>query len=718
MANKTKPHLLRELSAIQTRSEDLEKHAAELNMAEGEKTLQASEMRYRRLFESAKDGILILDADTGEIGDVNPFLTELLGYSKDELLRKKLWEIGPFKDVAASKEAYEELQTKDYIRYEDLPLETRDGQLRDVEFVSNVYQVNDKRVIQCNIRDITERKRVEETLLRLAAIVDSSDDAIVGKTLDGIIVSWNSGAEHIYGYTAVEVLGRPVSLLIPPDPGGKDETHLILERIRQGERIASYETVHRRKDGSLIDISLTISPVRNYTGKIIGASSISRDITEQKKMEEIIRRQAYHDTLTGLPNRMLFFDRLTLEMAESNRNRKKIAVMFMDLDNFKKINDTLGHIIGDNLLKEAANRLKACVRESDTVARIGGDEFSILLADIIHPDDAVVSANKILESFNVPYIINEHKLHISTSIGISIYPQDGKQIDDLMKNADIAMYRAKEKGKNNFQFYNSVVNTRTHERITLENRMRHSIEHGELVVYYQPQVDITSRKINCAEALVRWQHPELGLLDPIHFLPLADETGFITSIDTWVLQTACAQVKAWQHAGVLPICISVNLSSRQFQKPNLAEIVSQVLRETDIDPQYLDLEISERIIMQDIDLTISNLTNLTALGVRFSIDDFGTGQSSISRLKKLPIQKIKIDKSIISDMAVIPDNKAIINAIIAMSHNLGLKVMAKGVESEDQVVFLRSGGCDEMQGYVFSKALPIEGFQELIKLKS
>lgn len=715
MANKKKPHLLKKRAAIQTHSKDLEKHAGGLKMAEEEKTLQASEMRYRRLFESAKDGILILDADTGEIGDVNPFLTDLLGYSKDEFLGKKLWEIGPFKDIAASKEAYEELQTKEYIRYEDLPLETRDGQPRDVEFVSNVYEVNNKRVIQCNIRDITERKRVEEVLLRLAAIVDSSDDAIVGKTLDGIIVSWNSGAEHIYGYTAEEVLGHPVSLLVPPDSDGKDETNLILGRIRQGERIASYETVHRRKDGSLIDISLTISPVRNYTGKIIGVSSISRDITEQKKMEETIRRQAYHDPLTGLPNRMLFFDRLTLEMAESNRNRKKIAVIFMDLDHFKKINDTLGHMVGDKLLKEAANRLRASVRESDTVARIGGDEFSILLADIVQPDDAVVISNKILASFKVPYIINEHELHISTSIGISIYPQDGKQIDDLMKNADIAMYLAKEKGRNNFQFYNSIVNNRTHKRIILENRMRQSIEHGQLLVYYQPQVDITSRKINCAEALVRWQHPELGLLDPVHFLPLADETGFITSIDTWVLHTACAQVKAWQHAGALPICISVNLSSRQFQKPNLAEIVSQVLRETEIDPRYLDLEISENVVMQDIDLTISNLTNLTALGVRFSIDDFGTGQSSISRLKKLPIQKIKIDKSIISDMAVIPDNKAIINAIIAMSHNLGLKVMAKGVESEDQVAFLRSGGCDEMQGYVFSKALPIEDLQELLK---
>jgi diguanylate cyclase (GGDEF)-like protein/PAS domain S-box-containing protein len=708
MAEKIKAHLLKEL---------LEKHAA-VNMAEEEKTLQASEIRYRRLFETAQDGILILDADTGEIGDVNPFLTDLLGYSKDELWGKKLWEIGPFKDIAASKEAYEELQTKEYIRYEDLPLETRDGQLRDVEFVSNVYQVNNKRVIQCNIRDITERKRTEEALLQLAAIVDSSDDAIVGKTLDGIIVSWNSGAEHIYGYTAEEVLGRPVSLLIPPDPDGKDETPSILERIRQGERIASYETVYRRKDGSLIDISLTISPVRNYTGKIIGASSISRDITERKKMEEIIRRQAYHDALTGLPNRMLFFDHLTLEIAVANRNRKKIAVMFMDLDNFKKINDTLGHIVGDKLLKEAANRLKACVREADTIARIGGDEFSILLADIIQPGDAVVISNKILESFKVPYVINEHEIHISTSIGISIYPQDGKQIDDLMKNADTAMYQAKEKGRNNFQFYNSDLNAVTHERITLENRMRQSIEHSELVVYYQPQVDIISRKINCAEALVRWQHPELGLLDPVHFLPLADETGFITSIDTWVLHTACAQVKAWQHAGVPPICISVNLSSRQFQNPNLVEIVSQVLKETDIDPRYLDLEISENVVMQDIDLTISNLTNLAALGVRFSIDDFGTGQSSISRLKKLPIQKIKIDKSIISDMAVIPDNKDIINAIIAMSHNLGLTVMAEGVESEDQVAFLRSGGCDEMQGYVFSKALPIEGFQELIKLKS
>jgi diguanylate cyclase (GGDEF)-like protein/PAS domain S-box-containing protein len=555
-----------------------------------EDALIVSEARYRRLFETAKDGILILDAVTGKIDDVNPFLMDLLGYNKETFVGKKLWEIGAFKDAEASKKAFAELQTKEYIRYENLPLETSDGREIAVEFVSNVYSVDNKRVIQCNIRDITERK----------------------------------------------------------------------------------------------------------------------------KMEELIRLQAFYDPLTNLPNRLLFNERFTLETALAKRNQKKLAVLFLDLDHFKNINDTLGHVIGDKLLKDVARRLRACIRESDMVARIGGDEFNILLCDITVPEETAISVKKILTSVKKPYVIDGHELHVSTSIGISIYPNDSELIDELMKNADMAMYHAKESGRNTFQFYNAAMNIRARERMMLENSLRQAIERGELLAYYQPQVDIATRQITCVEALVRWQHPTLGFLPPMRFLPLAAECGLIQAIDVWMLRTACAQSKAWQLAGFKPLCVSINLSARQFQEPHLAEIVSAVLKETDLDPRYLELEITENVAMHDIELAIRKVTGLTGAGVSFSIDDFGTGYSSLSWLSKLPVQKLKIDQSFIRGIEKKSDNKSIVNAIISLAHNLKLRVIAEGVESEDQLAFLRSSGCDEMQGHLFSRALPPEKFATMM----
>jgi len=555
-----------------------------------EDALIVSETRYRRLFETAKDGILILDADTGKIDDVNPFLMDMLGYDKDIFVGKNLWEIGAFKDADASKKAFSELQTKEYIRYENLPLETSDGRDIAVEFVSNVYLVDNKRVIQCNIRDITERK----------------------------------------------------------------------------------------------------------------------------KLEELVRLQAFYDPLTNLPNRLLFNERFILETALAKRNRKKLAVLFLDLDHFKSINDTLGHVVGDKLLKDVARRLMACIRESDMVARIGGDEFNILLCDIAVPEETAIGVKKILSSFKKPYVIDGHELHVSTSIGISIYPDDSELIDDLMKNADMAMYHAKESGRNTFQFYNAAMNIRARERMMLESSLRRAIDRGELLAYYQPQVDIATRRIICVEALVRWQHPTLGFLPPMRFLPLAAESGLIQAIDVWMLRTACAQNKAWQLAGFKPLCVSINLSARQFQEPRLAEIILEVLKETDLDPRYLDLEITENVAMHDIELAIRKVTGLTGVGVRFSIDDFGTGYSSLSWLSKLPVQKLKIDQSFIKDIEATSDNKAIVTAIIALAHNLKLRVVAEGVESESQLAFLRSSGCDEMQGHLFSKALPPEQFTTLI----
>jgi predicted signal transduction protein with EAL and GGDEF domain len=326
--------------------------------------------------------------------------------------------------------------------------------------------------------------------------------------------------------------------------------------------------------------------------------------------------------------------------------------------------------------------------------------------DITGPEEMAISARKILSVFNDPFMISGHELHVSTSIGISIYPDDGKDTDDLLKHADMAMYHSKESGRNTFQFYEPAINVRALERASLEYHLRRSIDQGELLVYYQPLVDIATRRVTCVEALIRWQHPTLGLLNPAEFLPLAEESGLILSIDSWILRAACEQNKLWQQAGFSPICVSVNLSARQFKQPDFADKVSEVLRETGLSARYLDLEITENTVMRDIEMNITNLARLTDMGVSFAIDDFGTGYTSLGWLRKLPIEKLKIDKSFMNDIEEANGNRAIINAIIALAHNLKLKVVAEGVETEKDVSFLRSGGCDEMQGYVFSKAVP------------
>lgn len=438
------------------------------------------------------------------------------------------------------------------------------------------------------------------------------------------------------------------------------------------------------------------------------------DITERRRLEEEIRHLAHHDALTGLPNRRLFMDIIIVEVAEARRIRKRLAVLFLDLDRFKEVNDTLGHEAGDELLKEVARRLRANVRESDAVARIGGDEFNIILTNISHVEDITVSARKIMSSFQQPYFIAGNELYMTTSIGISIYPDDNEEVDTLFRYADIAMYHAKEIGKNAYQFYNSAINIRSVERIKMEGALRQTFDRGELLVHYQPQVDIKTREIIGAEALVRWQHPELGLLESARFIPLAEETGLITTIDEWVFRTVCAQLRSWRHAGLLPVSVTINLSARQFQSPELITTVSKIVEETGVPPDCLNLEITESMAMSNVERTASYLKEIAKQGIHISIDDFGTGYSSLNYLKRLPVEKLKIDKSFIQDIATDPDDRAIISAVTAMAHTMRMKVIAEGVETEEQLSFLRSIHCDEGQGYLFSRPLPAEEFRELM----
>lgn len=449
-------------------------------------------------------------------------------------------------------------------------------------------------------------------------------------------------------------------------------------------------------------------------GGTTSQQTIIEDITERKVLEERITHQAYHDILTGLPNRMLFMEHLNRALLQARREESRLALLFLDLDHFKYVNDTLGHTAGDLLLKETAGRLKACIREYDTVARIGGDEFVILLSRISHGEDASRIAEKILSLFRKPPMIDGREFPVTASIGISVFPDDSEYGETLMKNADIAMYHAKERGRNNFQFFDPGMNIRSIERMILENSLRRTLERGDLVVYYQPQLDTVTRRIIGSEALVRWRHPEAGLLDPLHFIPLAVETGLIIPIDEWVLRTACAQNKAWQEAGYEPVCITVNLSERQFRQPDFPEIVAHVLRDTGLDAEFLEIEISETTAMDNVENTLSLLQKLTDLGIRCSLDDFGTASSSVRFLKRSPFNSLKIDQSIIKGLTTNPDDQAVASAIIAMAHNLELTVVAEGVETEEHLSFLLFSRCDAVQGYLFSKPLPAEKFQNLL----
>ena len=572
------------------------------------------------------------------------------------------------------------------------------------------------------VRDITERKRIEEALRaseeRYRELVQNANSIILKLDNTGTITFFNEFAQEFFGYTEDEIVGRNALGSIVPhtETTGRDLAAMMTDILSNPEGYLKNENENVKKSGERVWISWTNRPVRDDRGGLVGILAVGLDITERRQMEEIIRQQATHDSLTGLPNRSLFMDRLTLELSQAQRSRSLLAIMFLDIDRFKEINDSLGHTVGDALLCDVAERLKACVRESDTVARIGGDEFNILLTDIRHAEYAGTIAKKLLSTFTLPFVINGNRLSATSSIGISVYPEDGQNAEALLKSADIAMYHAKEKGKNNYQFYCSTLNSRTFERNILENSLRRMIERGELLVYYQPHMNIGTRKMVCAEALVRWQHPELGLLSPSQFIPLAEETGFIMPIDEAVLRTACAQNRRWLDAGYPSMLVTVNLSSRHLRQPDFPEIISEVLRETGLEPQSLGVELSENTIMESLDSAAPNLRRLSGMGVRISIDNYGAGNLSLCNLKKIPVQKIKIDRSFIRGLATDPDYKDIVRAVIAMAHNLKLEVVAEGVETNDQLAFLHTSRCDEMQGYLFSRPLPADKFERLVTL--
>lgn len=465
--------------------------------------------------------------------------------------------------------------------------------------------------------------------------------------------------------------------------------------------------VTREKDYSL----RTEKSSADEIGSLIdGFNEMLSEIEERdetlRQHQDNLQRLAHFDSLTLLPNRALYHDRLNQAILQTSRTTQKLAVMFVDLDHFKDINDTSGHRVGDLLLRDVGERLQKIVRASDTVARMGGDEFTVLLPNMEDPDDAALVAQKIVQNVSEVYQVEGNEIYITASLGITIFPDDGNTVDELLKNADTAMYHAKSNGRNVFQFYSQEMNSRMKNRVELQNNLRHALERREFILYYQPKVNIATRCISGMEALIRWQHQEKGMIRPDIFIPLAEENGLIVPIGEWVIRTACLQIKTWLAQGNPPFTVAVNVSAYQFRRPNFAEIVTEILQETGVNPALLEIELTESAIMQDIDFTIKILQHFKSLGVKIAIDDFGTGYSSLSHLKRFPIDYLKIDKSFVANATTNADDRAIVIAIISMAHSLSLKIIAEGVEDEAQLALLSEQGCQEMQGYLFSKPLP------------
>jgi diguanylate cyclase (GGDEF)-like protein/PAS domain S-box-containing protein len=469
----------------------------------------------------------------------------------------------------------------------------------------------------------------------------------------------------------------------------------------------------RQHDGSIIDIEAYLSSTE-FCGRSAIIGSL-QEVTERRLMEEAIRHQAYHDSLTSLPNRILFNDRLSVALMKAKRDKKRLAVMFLDLDRFKSINDTLGHTVGDMLLQSIAGLLRGILRESDTVARLGGDEYTILLSQIEHEEDAVKVAQKILSAVSQKWVLDGHRLHLTTSIGIGLYPQDGEDVDTLLKKADTAMYDANSLGGNTYRLYHPAMDAESAVQLRLENDLRLALENDELIVWYQPLIESTTRRLTGMEALIRWNHPDLGLILPKQFIPLAEKTGLIVPIGAWVLESACRQARSWRQQGSPHLQISVNISGIQLNQPDFVEMVEGALRQSMLPASALKLEITESIALQNLDAIVSKLDRLTGIGVDFSIDDFGMGYSSLNYLRLLPIKTIKIDRSFMHGITLDEEDSAIVTAIIAMAKSLNLDTVVEGVETEEQMRFLDGCHCDTLQGFLFSEPLPPAEFEKIIR---
>jgi diguanylate cyclase (GGDEF)-like protein/PAS domain S-box-containing protein len=673
-----------------------------------EQALRDSEHRYRMLFEMNPLPMWVYDLESLAFTAVNDAAVRHYGYSREQFLRMTIADIRPPEHVQVMLEVVREIEgSRGPAQFKH---RKSDRTIIDVDVTSFDLVTGTRRQRLVIAQDITERLLGEEELRRSEAryrmLFERNLAGVYRTAADGRVLDCNDACARILGYASRDELLAASAHAFYFDHADRQR---VVQRLREQKQVSNLEQRMRRPDGSTIWV---IENVSLLDGDIMEGTLI--DITDRKRVQEQMEYQAYHDALTGLPNRLLFRDRITVALAHAKRHSRHAAVMFLDLDQFKLVNDTLGHTVGDRLLQVIGNRLVGCVRAEDTVARMGGDEFTILLADLTERRGASLVAQKALEAIRQPITIDEHELYVTTSIGIAIFPDDGDDAESVLKNADRAMYRAKEVGRDNYQYATPARFDAADGRLALERKLRHALERNEFVLHYQPMVEIATGRVVGAEALVRWQDPELGLIPPEEFIPVAEETQLIVPLGAWVLRTAITQMKAWHDAGHTWLRVAVNLSPRQFQDRELVATVERVLADTGFPAQFLDLEITESTAMQNAELSLSILNRLKEMGIRISIDDFGTGYSSLSYLKRFPIDTVKIDQDFVRDLTT--DDAAIISAVISMARALNLRVIAEGVETEEQLAFLRREQCAEMQGFLYSQPLSAADFESALRI--
>jgi diguanylate cyclase (GGDEF)-like protein/PAS domain S-box-containing protein len=572
------------------------------------------------------------------------------------------------------------------------------------------------------LRYAIERKAMEETLFaekeRAQVTLNSIGDAVACTDSSGNITFLNLVAENLSGWSRQEALGRPMAEVLRILDAQTHETipnpmEMAVQRNRTEHLPLNCVLLHR--DGREIPIEDSVSPIHDRQGQVSGAVIVFRDVTVARALELEKAHSAEHDFLSGLPNRKLLKDRIDFGIALARRHMKKLAVLFLDLDGFKHVNDSLGHAVGDKLLQSVAARLTECVRGTDTVSRLGGDEFVVLLSEVELAEDAAVSATRMLEAVAAAHTIDENDIHVTTSIGVSIYPDDGVDAESLIRCADTAMYQAKENGRQSYQFYEPAMNARAVERQFIEQGLRRALEKQEFELHYQPKLDLSTGRITGAEALIRWTHPTRGMIPPVEFIPVAEASGLILPIGAWVLREACRQTRSWADSGLPAITIAVNVSAAEFQNRSFADDLFAILHETELDPRSLVVELTESVLVKRAEYAASVLGTLRARGVHVAIDDFGTGYSSLSYLQKFPVDSLKIDQAFVRQISMAGHNKHIVTAVLSMARSLKLRVIAEGVETLEELSFLRAHQCDEAQGYYFSRPVPPEEFAKLLK---
>ncbi len=677
-------------------------------LRQAQRQLHVSEEKFAKIFYASPDALAITRLRDGRLLEVNPGFTQLTGYSASEALQRSTLDLGLWVAPADRQRLLRRLEHDGSVHQMPVPLRARDQQQRLCELSCQPLQIDGEDCLLTIARDVTERMQMQERLQQAATVFENTAEGVMITDLEQRIVAINRAFSAITGYSESESLGQTPQLLAAaePDQDLDDEirTSLASDGHWQGEIWS------RRKNGEHYPAWMTISAVRNGGAQISHHVALFADITRLKQAQARLDYQAHHDPLTGLPNRLLFENRLQQALDEALAEQDHGAVLFLDLDRFKHIHDSLGHPGGDLLLQGSAGRLREQLREVDTVARLGGDEFIVLMPKVQHVDDVERVASKLMSAFATPFNAGGHEFFMSSSMGISLFPEHGQDVASLVKNADAAMYQAKAHGRNRIEFYTPDLSLHASERMTLEHDLHRAIERGELQLHYQPKLRLGSRELVGAEALLRWRHPQHGYVPPERFIAIAEENGSIVELGDWVLQEACRQMQQWQ-TGYRPFGpLAVNLAGAQLRKPQLVGRISELLRGAALGPESLQLEITETFVMNRKEEALPILQALKELGLQLAIDDFGTGYSSLSYLKRLPIDILKIDQSFIAGLPDDNDDAAIARAIIALAHSLQLTVIAEGVENAEQEQFLAGAGCQQIQGFLGSPPLPAEEF--------